>query len=100
MSNTDSSKRRRFAIALSFPGERREYVEQVANALLPALGGEQCKSRIFYDGWHESKIIGYASNRKLQSAQPHSIFISYRSVDSFDAAGMHGGRPRGRKHAR
>jgi hypothetical protein len=32
MSNTDSSKRRRFAIALSFPGERREYVEQVANA--------------------------------------------------------------------
>jgi hypothetical protein len=45
MSNTDSSKRRRFAIALSFPGERREYVEQVANALLPAFGGEQ--GRIF-----------------------------------------------------
>jgi hypothetical protein len=66
MSNTDSSKRRRFAIALSFPGERREYVEQVANALLSAFGGEQGKLRIFYDDWHESKIIGYASNRKLQ----------------------------------
>jgi hypothetical protein len=39
MSNTDSSKRRRFAIALSFPGERYEYVEQVVNALLPAFGG-------------------------------------------------------------
>ena len=65
MSNTDSSKRRRFAIALSFPGERREYVEKVANALLPAFGGE--KSRIFYDNWHESEIIGYASNRKLQN---------------------------------
>ncbi|HEX7677075.1 MAG TPA: hypothetical protein VF713_03050 [Thermoanaerobaculia bacterium] len=67
MSNTDSSKRRRFAIALSFPGERREYVEQVANALLPAFGGEKGKSRIFYDAWHKSAIIGYASNRKLQN---------------------------------
>jgi len=67
MSNTDSSRRRRFAIALSFPGERREYVEQVANALLPAFGGEQGKSRIFYDAWHEGLIIGFTSNRKLQS---------------------------------
>jgi len=66
MSKTDSSKRRQFAIALSFPGERREYVEQVANALLPAFGGEQGKSLIFYDDWHESKIIGYTSTRKLQ----------------------------------
>jgi len=57
MSTTDSSKRRRFAIALSFPGERREYVEQVANALLPAFGGEKGKARIFYDGWHEGSII-------------------------------------------
>ena len=67
MSDTDSPKHRRFAIALSFPGERRDYVEQVANALLPAFGGEQGKARIFYDDWHESEIIGYASNRKLQS---------------------------------
>jgi hypothetical protein len=66
MSNTDSSKHRRFAIALSFPGERRDYVEQVANALLPAFGGEKGKARIFYDSWHEGSIIGIASNRKLQ----------------------------------
>jgi len=66
MSNTDSSERRQFAIALSFPGERRKYVEQVANALLPAFGGGQGKARIFYDDWHEGLIIGYASNRKLQ----------------------------------
>ena len=57
MSNTDSSKRRRFAIALSFPGERREYVEQVANALLPALGGEKGRSRIFYATWHELEAL-------------------------------------------
>jgi len=62
MNNPDSSAPRRFAIALSFPGERRDYVEQVAKALLPAFGGE----RIFYDAWHESSIIGFASNRKLQ----------------------------------
>jgi len=67
MNNTDSSKRRRFAIALSFPGERREYVERVANALLPAFGGEQGKAQIFYDAWHEGLIIGYTSNRKLQN---------------------------------
>jgi hypothetical protein len=66
MNNTDSSGRRRFAIALSFPGERRQYVERVANALLPAFGGEQGKARIFYDAWHEGSIIGIASNRKLQ----------------------------------
>lgn len=72
MSNTDSSKRRRFAIALSFPGERREYVEQVANALLPAFGGE--KSR---------------------------IFMSYRRVDSnCTPRRMPGDRPPARKHAR
>jgi tetratricopeptide (TPR) repeat protein len=65
MSKTDPSNRR-FAVALSFPGERREYVEKVARALLPAFGGEEGKARIFYDGWHESLIIGYASNRKLQ----------------------------------
>jgi hypothetical protein len=46
MSNTDSSKRRRFAVALSFPGERREYVEQVANALLPAFGGRRRKEEV------------------------------------------------------
>ncbi|HEV7571755.1 MAG TPA: hypothetical protein VGQ21_09675 [Thermoanaerobaculia bacterium] len=67
MKNTDSPERRRFAIALSFPGERRDYVEQVANALLPAFGGEKGKAHIFYDAWHESLIIGYASNRKLQT---------------------------------
>ncbi len=83
MSNTDSSKRRRFAIALSFPGERREYVEQVANALLPAFGGEKGKSRIFYDNWHEGLIIGYTSDRKLQSiyATESDLIVPFFSED-------------------
>jgi hypothetical protein len=86
MSNTDSSKRRRFAIALSFPGERREYVEQVANALLPAFGGEKGRSRIFYDAWHESAIIGYASNRKLQSiyATESDLIVPFYCQDYLD----------------
>ena len=48
MNNPDSSAPRRFAIALSFPGERRDYFEQVAKALLPAFGGKEGKTRIFY----------------------------------------------------
>ncbi|HBJ84862.1 MAG TPA: hypothetical protein DDZ88_13525 [Verrucomicrobiales bacterium] len=66
-----SSSPRRFAVALSFPGEHREYVELVAKALLPAFGGEEGKARIFYDVWHESKVIGYNSNRKLQHIYAH-----------------------------
>ncbi len=63
----DAAARRRFAVAFSFPGEHRAYVEQVAAALAPAFGGgDQGKARIFYDSWHEGAIIGYASNRKLQ----------------------------------
>ncbi len=38
-----SAMKSRTTIFLSFPGERREYVEQIANALLPAFGGEQGK---------------------------------------------------------
>ncbi|MBK9140380.1 MAG: SEL1-like repeat protein [Verrucomicrobia bacterium] len=63
---------RRYAIAFSFPGERREYVERVARALLPAFGGEtDGKARIFYDAWHEEPIIGYNTARKLQQIYAH-----------------------------
>lgn len=65
-SKSQPPEERRFAIAFSFPGEHRGYVEQVANALLPAFGGESGKSRIFYDAWHEEEVVGYAANRRLQ----------------------------------
>jgi hypothetical protein len=67
MTQDDRPHTRRFAIAFSFPGEHRDFVEQVAIALLPDFGGEKGKARIFYDVWHESEIIGYNSNRKLQN---------------------------------
>lgn len=64
---TDSPSSRQFAVSFSFPGEYRDYVEQVATALLPAFGGGDAgKARVFYDAWHEGKVIGYGSNRKLQ----------------------------------
>jgi hypothetical protein len=66
ITDSELSDRRPFAVAFSFPGEYRNYVERVAEALLPAFGGEHGKARVFYDAWHEEAIIGYASNRKLQ----------------------------------
>jgi hypothetical protein len=112
MSKTDSSERRRFAIALSFPGERREYVEQVASALLPEFGGEQGKARISPDFQTRPAperrarrgrggLEGYRERTHTMSGQPHSVFISYRGVGFFYAAPLMSGHRRpGRKRAR
>jgi hypothetical protein len=43
---------KRFRIALSFPGERRAYVAEVAGHLGDALGRE----RILYDAWYEAEF--------------------------------------------
>jgi hypothetical protein len=44
--------RRRFAIALSFPGERRGFVHKVAIALRSAFD----EQRIFYDKFHQEEL--------------------------------------------
>jgi hypothetical protein len=80
-------KPRRFAIAFSFPGKRRKYVEQVALALLPAFGGDDAgKARIFYDAWHEGEIIGYTSTRKLQTiyAADTDLIVPFDCQDYLD----------------
>lgn len=46
---TDSSNRRRFEVALSFPGEHRNYVEEVAECLAMSFD----KERVLYDKYHE-----------------------------------------------
>ncbi len=43
---------KRFRVALSFPGERRGFVEQVADYLSQALG----RDRILYDAWYEAEF--------------------------------------------
>jgi hypothetical protein len=74
---------RRFAIALSFPEEHRHYVQRVAEALLVGLGGEQARSRIFYDKWHEAEIIGYGANRKMQYvyAKESELIVPFYCTD-------------------
>jgi hypothetical protein len=48
----DSSGSRRFDIALSFPGEHRPFVEQVAGHLASAFG----KDRVLYDKYYEAEF--------------------------------------------
>ncbi|MGH6847825.1 MAG: hypothetical protein ACREC0_10415 [Methylocella sp.] len=48
----DSSGSRRFAIGLSFPGEHRDFVEQVAGHLASAFG----KDRVLYDKYYEAEF--------------------------------------------
>lgn len=54
--DTDDAPRsrssKRFAIALSFPGERRDFVEQVASYLAGQVGQE----RVLYDKYHEAEF--------------------------------------------
>jgi hypothetical protein len=53
----------RFSVALSFPGEDREFVQQVAQALAHALTRE----RVFYDTWYEAELLGTGGDLKLQA---------------------------------
>ncbi len=46
---------RRFAVALSFPGEKREYVRQVADALAKTLGWE----RVLYDDYLTAELARF-----------------------------------------
>ena len=48
----DASNSRRFDVALSFPGEHRDYVEQVAGHLAAILGQE----RVLYDQYHDAEF--------------------------------------------
>ena len=54
---------RRFAVALSFPGEHRKFVLNVATALAEQLG----KDRVFYDDWHGAEFRGQSADLKLKS---------------------------------
>ncbi|MCW8922140.1 MAG: AAA family ATPase, partial [Gammaproteobacteria bacterium] len=49
---TDSSNRRRFEVALSFPGGRRDYVKKVAAHLASSLDEE----RVLYDKYHDAEF--------------------------------------------
>lgn len=54
---------KRFWVALSFPGEHRNYVHQVANALAEKLG----QDKVFYDQWHTAELARPDMDVLLQS---------------------------------
>jgi hypothetical protein len=50
--DSDTSTPRRFPVALSFPGERRDFVEAVAGLLAEGFG----QDRILYDHYHDDEF--------------------------------------------
>ncbi len=58
-----ASTSNRFQIALSFPGEHRDFVLKVAEELAARLTRE----RVFYDEWYETELLGVGGDLKLQS---------------------------------
>ena len=53
----------RFKVALSFPGEHRDFVLKVAEELATRL----TRDRVFYDEWYEIELLGVGGDLKLQS---------------------------------
>ncbi len=71
---------RRFAIAVSFPGEHRRFVRNVVNRLAEELG----KERIFFDEWYEAELLGLdgavSKNPKFAIRNPKSIHSPLSAV--------------------
>jgi internalin A len=53
---------KRFAIAVSFPGEYRAFVLEIVEHLAKEFG----KDRVFYDEWYEAHLLGSGGDLKLQ----------------------------------
>ena len=51
----------RFKVALSFPGEHRDFVLAVAQSLADKL----LKEKVFYDEWYEVELLGAGGDLKL-----------------------------------
>jgi len=54
---------KRFQVALSFPGEHRAYVSQLAEILAMLLG----KEKVFYDQWYTAELAKVNMDNLLQS---------------------------------
>jgi len=51
-----------FKVAVSFPGEKRDYVEETVNELAKIIGSKN----IFYDKWYNAQLAGPDLDLKLQ----------------------------------
>ena len=63
MNNRKKAKRRRFRIALSFPGEKRKYVRSVAECLAQKIG----RDSVFFDEYYEEQLAVPNLDIKLQN---------------------------------
>ncbi|PNY33859.1 hypothetical protein C2E31_25875 [Rhodopirellula baltica] len=54
---------KKYAIAVSFPGEHREFVLEIVEILAEELGRE----KVFYDRWYEHELIGADLDVKLRN---------------------------------
>jgi len=73
----NNKDKRRFRVALSFAGEKREYVKDVAQYLSEKLGGE---ATILYDKYHENefarfKLDGYLPALYGQDSDLIAVFL-------------------------
>jgi hypothetical protein len=69
--NEEKPMIRRFHVALSFPGEYRDFVHQVAEALAAQLSRE----RVFYDEWYEVELLGAGGDLKLQAMYDNADLV-------------------------
>jgi hypothetical protein len=58
-----TARKKRYRIALSFPGERREFIEQVATRLAESVGREQ----VLYDKYYEADFARLNLDTYLQA---------------------------------
>jgi hypothetical protein len=72
--------KKRFQIALSFAGEHRVYVEQVANHLKAALVGEDA---VFYDNWYTHELARPNLDSYLQNIyhQDSDLIVPFICAD-------------------
>ncbi len=70
---------KRFQVALSFPGEHRDYVLQVAEILAQSLG----QDKVFYDEWYTAELARPNMDNLLQSFyHDHSeLIVPFLCVD-------------------
>ncbi|MDA0921491.1 MAG: TIR domain-containing protein, partial [Planctomycetota bacterium] len=59
---TESQMPRRFAIAVSFPGQHRRFVRNVVKRLAEVLD----RDRVFYDKWYETDLAGPNGDLELR----------------------------------
>lgn len=62
-SHSGSALQKRFKVALSFPGEERKFVEELAEY----LAGRLSKQAIFFDEWYEVELLGTGGDLKLSN---------------------------------